>query len=89
MVANAVDQYDPAAPPIMILTASMGSGHTRAAEELARRLSGWTTVLVVDLLDVLPWRLGTALRDGYALMLRRAPWLHEGIFQVFFVSRTA
>lgn len=73
---------------ILLLTASMGSGHDGVARELGRRLrERGCDVLIVDLLDQYPWGLGRVLRGGYAAMLRIAPWLYEFIFRVFFVPR--
>lgn len=83
-----IDTGWPRAGPLLVITASMGSGHSRVAAELARRFSGRVPTLVIDLLEILPWHLGEALRDSYAAMLRHAPWLYEGIFQAFFVPRT-
>ncbi|HKN97111.1 MAG TPA: hypothetical protein VJX10_08355 [Pseudonocardiaceae bacterium] len=74
--------------PVLLVTASMGDGHTQVAGELARRLSGRVPAEVVDLLELLPLRIGSALRAGYAAMLRRAPWLYDAIFQAFFVPRS-
>ncbi len=71
----------------LVLTASMGSGHDQVARELVARLPGSADARIVDLLDVLPAGAGRALRDGYAAMLRAAPWLYEGIFQTFFIPR--
>jgi UDP-N-acetylglucosamine:LPS N-acetylglucosamine transferase len=73
--------------PVLLVTASMGDGHTQVARELASRLSGRMPTEVVDLLDSLPLRIGSALREGYAAMLRATPWLYEAIFQAFFVPR--
>lgn len=73
--------------PVLLVTASMGDGHTQVARELARRLSGRVPTEMVDLLDILPLRIGPALREGYAAMLRRAPWLYDAIFSAFFVPR--
>lgn len=73
--------------PLLLVTASMGDGHTQVARELARRLAGRMPTEVVDLLDILPLRIGPALREGYAAMLRATPWLYEAIFQTFFVPR--
>lgn len=73
--------------PLLLVTASMGAGHTRAAGELAARLSGRMPVETVDLLEVLPGRIGTALRSGYQAMVRRTPWLYEAIFQAYFVPK--
>ncbi len=71
----------------LILAASMGDGHLRVADELRRRLAArGDTAEVVDILELLPLRLGSALRSGYAAMLRRAPSLYEFIYRGFFAS---
>jgi UDP-N-acetylglucosamine:LPS N-acetylglucosamine transferase len=72
----------------LVLTASMGSGHDQVAAQIAgriRRRGG--DALVVDLLHVFPAGIGAGLRAGYAGMLRRAPWLYDGIFRTFFLDR--
>lgn len=74
--------------PLLVLTASMGSGHTQTARELTRRLPARVPTCIVDLLDILPWQIGCLLREGYAAMLRRTPWLYDAIFQAFFTPRT-
>jgi UDP-N-acetylglucosamine:LPS N-acetylglucosamine transferase len=72
----------------LIVSASMGAGHDQVAGEFADRLTdGGATTKVVDLLQVLPKPVGLGLRNGYAGMLRVAPWLYEGIYKVFFVPR--
>lgn len=77
-----------ARPLVLILTASMGAGHTAVAEELARRLrSRGFRVEVVDLLEVLPGPIGGGLRAGYAAMLRWMPWLYQAIYRVWFAPR--
>ncbi|MEU6641241.1 hypothetical protein ABZ863_01685 [Saccharomonospora sp. NPDC046836] len=72
---------------VLVLTASMGAGHTQPAAELVGRLGERMPARMVDLLEILPGRLGSGLREGYAAMLSHAPWLYEGIFQSFFVPR--
>ncbi len=70
----------------------MGAGHDTTARELARRFTAaGHRAEVVDLLGLLPAGVGTALRDGYAAMLRRTPWVYDGIYRAFFVpsGRTA
>lgn len=68
----------------LIVSAGMGAGHNQVAEELARR---WReqgdTALVIDLLESLPWPAGRLLRGGYGSMLRRAPWLYDGVYALF------
>lgn len=71
---------------ILVLSASMGGGHDGVAKELARRLrSDGHDVDVLDLLTVLPWRLGESMRAGYRGMLGVAPWLYQAVYRGFFV----
>ncbi|MFJ2033215.1 hypothetical protein [Streptosporangium sp. NPDC087985] len=75
---------------VLILSASMGAGHDQVAAELARRLaSEGAEVEIIDVLQLLPFRLGPMLRGWYHWMIRRAPWLYELIYRVFFVSKRA
>ncbi|MFJ9896307.1 glycosyltransferase [Streptomyces sp. NPDC091280] len=66
---------------VVIVSASVGAGHDGAAAELERRLvaTGFA-VDRLDLLDVLPARLGRLVRDGYHRMLVRTPWLYQRIY---------
>ncbi|MGI5459945.1 glycosyltransferase [Streptomyces sp. CA-249302] len=79
----------PAPPPrrtapgerVVIVSASIGAGHDGAAHELHRRLlASGVTVDRFDLLDLLPARIGRAVRDGYHRMLVRAPWAYQRIY---------
>jgi len=73
---------------LLILTAGMGAGHDAVAAELARRMAGQDVEAnVVDVLDLIPLGLGHGLRRMYGGMVRSAPWLYEGIYRAFFVSR--
>lgn len=75
---------------VLILTAGMGAGHDQVAGELAARLGAdGVETEIVDVLDLLPLRLGAALRGWYGLMVRSMPWLYEGIYRIFFVSPRA
>ncbi|WP_308250294.1 MGDG synthase family glycosyltransferase [Sphaerisporangium fuscum] len=75
---------------LLILTASMGAGHDGVAAELAGRLEAeGAEVEVIDVLRLLPMRLGAVLRGWYRWTVRRAPWLYELIYQVFFVAKRA
>ena len=68
---------------LLILSAGMGAGHDRVADELARRLSAIQVDCdVVDVLDLLPLRLGHGLRRWYAWTMRHAPWLYAGIYRI-------
>ncbi|MEU5992354.1 hypothetical protein ABZ806_25570 [Spirillospora sp. NPDC047418] len=73
---------------LLILTAGMGAGHDAVAEELARRMAPQDVeASVLDVLDLVPLRLGRGLRRMYEGMVRSTPWLYEGIYRAFFVSR--
>lgn len=75
---------------LLIISAGMGAGHDVVAAELARRLTSLgADVRVVDVLHLLPLRLGRLLRVSYHWMIRRAPWLYEVIYRVFFVAKRA
>ena len=72
----------------LLLSASMGSGHLDVAGELRRRLTErGDDARVVDILAVMPFGLGAALRSGYSAMLRRTPWLYDAIYRSFFIPR--
>jgi UDP-N-acetylglucosamine:LPS N-acetylglucosamine transferase len=69
----------------LLLSAGMGDGHVQVARELQRRLRARGSVAdVVDILEVLPLRIGPLLRHGYRAMLSHAPWLYESIYRGFF-----
>ena len=75
---------------VLIVSAGMGAGHDAVAGELARRLAaGGVEAEVVDVLALLPLRLGTALRRWYGWMMRSAPWLYALIYRIFFVPGRA
>lgn len=66
---------------VVIVSASIGAGHDGAARELERRLTAaGVAVDRCDLLDLLPARLGRAVRDGYHRMLVRAPWVYQRVY---------
>lgn len=74
----------------LIVSASMGAGHDAVAAELARRLAAsGARAEVVDVLALLPLRLGALLRWWYRGVMLRAPWLYALVYRVFFVSRRA
>jgi UDP-N-acetylglucosamine:LPS N-acetylglucosamine transferase len=73
--------------PVLILSAGMGAGHDRVAHELAARLSASRVDCeVLDVLELLPLRLGRALRHSYAWTVRHAPALYAATYRVFFTS---
>ncbi|MEU1519295.1 glycosyltransferase [Streptomyces sp. NPDC005811] len=66
---------------IALVSASLGAGHNGAAAELARRLTTQGHLVDrLDLLDLLPARLGRTVQDGYHRMLVRAPWAYQRIY---------
>ncbi|WP_269858381.1 MGDG synthase family glycosyltransferase [Streptomyces sp. RPT161] len=70
----------------VILSARMGAGHDTVAAELARRLArrGHRTE-TIDVLDLLPARLGVALRAFYATVIRHVPVVYDAIYRAYFV----
>ncbi|WP_424533498.1 MGDG synthase family glycosyltransferase [Sphaerisporangium viridialbum] len=75
---------------VLILSAGMGAGHDRVAAELARRLvADGAEAEIIDVLQLLPLRLGPMLRSGYQWVIRHAPWLYEATYQLFFVAKRA
>jgi UDP-N-acetylglucosamine:LPS N-acetylglucosamine transferase len=73
---------------MLVLSASMGGGHTQIAKELQRRLAlRGHDVRVVDLLDLMPPPTGRWLHDLYPWLVNRVPWLYQRIYDVFFTAR--
>jgi UDP-N-acetylglucosamine:LPS N-acetylglucosamine transferase len=67
----------------LIVTASMGAGHTEVADELARRLIGQgADTEVIDVL-ALAGRAGSRLRTTYRFLLAWAPWLYDAAMRVW------
>ena len=76
--------------PVLILSAGMGAGHDRVALELASRLSGLgVDSHLLDVLRLLPFRLGPGLRNSYVWTMRHSPVLYAGVYRVFFTSAHA
>jgi processive 1,2-diacylglycerol beta-glucosyltransferase len=79
---------------ILILSASVGAGHVRAAEaiELAlKRASGDVTIANYDVLALMPPPFRKVYRDGYFEMVARAPrvlgWLYDAMDKPFHPDR--
>src|SRR5450755_2396833 len=79
---------------ILILSASVGAGHMRAAEavELAvRQESPDATVANYDVLSLMPPAFATVYRDGYFDLVARSPrvlgWLYEATDKPFHKAR--
>ncbi|WP_445525298.1 MGDG synthase family glycosyltransferase [Streptomyces cyslabdanicus] len=69
---------------LLVVTASMGAGHDTVAAELARRARATgKQVRVVDVLALLPGGLGSGLRGCYRAVVRGAPWVYAGIYDLF------
>ena len=69
---------------LLIVSASTGTGHARAAEALraAALCDGrWRSVEHVDLLDLSPRWVRAAYGDGYELLASRAPWLWREVYR--------
>jgi UDP-N-acetylglucosamine:LPS N-acetylglucosamine transferase len=72
----------PEQPRIVVVSASIGSGHDGVADELIRRLRGFGfAVDRHDFLDLLPGRMGTYVRAAYKRQLAVVPrtwgWVYE------------
>ncbi|WP_237305578.1 MGDG synthase family glycosyltransferase [Streptomyces sp. SAT1] len=62
----------------------MGSGHDTVAAELVRRArAAGKEAQIVDVLELLPWGLGTGLRGGYQAVVRHCPWVYAGVYDLF------
>ncbi|WP_018566727.1 MGDG synthase family glycosyltransferase [Streptomyces sp. PsTaAH-124] len=69
---------------LLVVSASMGSGHDTVAAELVRRArAAGKEARAVDMLELLPWGLGTGLRGGYQAAVRHCPWLYAGVYDLF------
>ncbi|WP_377268133.1 galactosyldiacylglycerol synthase [Peterkaempfera sp. SMS 1(5)a] len=69
----------------LVLSARMGAGHDAVAAELVRRLEGsGHRAERVDVLDLLPAGLGSALRVGYRGAVGRLPWTYAALYRAFF-----
>lgn len=68
---------------VLIVSASAGTGHARAAEAVRESLLDRDPALRVehvDLLELAPRWVRAAYGSGYELMVARAPWLWERIY---------
>ncbi|AQW47202.1 monogalactosyldiacylglycerol synthase [Streptomyces hygroscopicus] len=69
----------------LVVSAGMGAGHDAVAAELVRRLEDLgQRAGRVDVLELLPHRIGAGLRSFYRTTIRRAPMVYEGIYRAFF-----
>ncbi|WP_449343912.1 MGDG synthase family glycosyltransferase [Streptomyces mexicanus] len=74
----------PEAERLLVLSASMGAGHDTVAAELARRArAAGKEAHVVDVLELLPYGLGSGLRGFYQGAVRHVPWVYAGIYDFF------
>ncbi|WP_308012062.1 MGDG synthase family glycosyltransferase [Actinacidiphila acidipaludis] len=70
---------------LLVLSASMGSGHDAVAGELGRRLhDAGHQAVQLDVLDMLPARIGPLLRAFYRSTVRHTPFVYAAIYAVFF-----
>ncbi|MGW2294567.1 MGDG synthase family glycosyltransferase [Streptomyces violaceorubidus] len=69
---------------LLVISASMGAGHDTVAAELVRRArERGDTAEVVDVLALLPYGLGTALRCFYRGSVRHFPWAYAALYRLF------
>lgn len=69
---------------LLIISASMGSGHDTVAAELAERARKYGhTAHVVDLLGLLPYGLGAGLRLFYRSSVQHFPWAYAALYHTF------
>ncbi|WP_033225158.1 MULTISPECIES: MGDG synthase family glycosyltransferase [unclassified Streptomyces] len=62
----------------------MGAGHDTVAAELARRArEQGHEAEVLDVLELLPYHLGTGLRGFYQSSVRHYPWAYAGLYRLF------
>ncbi|MBN0042844.1 galactosyldiacylglycerol synthase [Streptomyces actuosus] len=62
----------------------MGAGHDTVAAELARRArEAGHRAHVADVLQLLPYGLGSALHDFYRASVRHFPWAYGGLYRAF------
>ncbi|MGZ3114124.1 MGDG synthase family glycosyltransferase [Streptomyces sp. H62] len=78
----------PPGPPdgrrLLVLSASMGAGHDTVAAELVRRAEErGETAVTVDVLTLLPYGLGGALRRFYRGSVRHFPWAYALLYRLF------
>lgn len=74
----------PSAPSVLLLTASIGSGHVKAAEAVARELVGLRPGLRVSIVDFSRWETSWAnafMKKVYLLMLRFVPNLYNLMYR--------
>ncbi|MGW7279026.1 MGDG synthase family glycosyltransferase [Streptomyces sp. NPDC054844] len=69
---------------LLVISASMGAGHDTVAAELVRRArERGDDALVVDVLALLPYGLGSALRHFYRGSVRHFPWAYAALYRLF------
>src|ERR1035437_1778826 len=70
---------------VLIVSATMGAGHSGIAAELARQLSDHGhQSRTVDFIDALPLGYGRAMRSVYRAQLRYAPWTYDAMYWLRF-----
>ncbi|MCZ7437265.1 glycosyltransferase [Micromonospora sp. WMMC241] len=75
---------------IVVVSADIGAGHDRAADELAARLRGrGFEVDRLNLLHLLPGPVHRAVRETYRGVLHRLPWSYHLLFRLTSRSRTS
>lgn len=68
---------------MLVVSASMGAGHDTVASEMARRARArGGEAMVVDVLALLPYGLGGALRRFYRGSVRHFPWVYAVLYRL-------
>lgn len=71
-------------PGVLIVSASTGTGHTRAGEALKQAFAERDPAFRiehVDLLDLTPGWVRAAYGDGFEMVVARAPWLWRELYR--------
>ncbi|MGY4899939.1 MGDG synthase family glycosyltransferase [Micromonospora aurantiaca (nom. illeg.)] len=75
---------------IVVVSADIGAGHDRAADELAHRLRArGFAVDRLNLLHLLPYPVHRVVRETYRGVLHRLPWGYHALFRLTGSSQTA
>ncbi|MFA5038990.1 MAG: glycosyltransferase [Candidatus Omnitrophota bacterium] len=69
---------------ILIVYATAGAGHKKAAQALERRARGYSgcEVISADIVDFMPRWIKALYSDGYTLLISRFPWLWAVLYRL-------
>lgn len=84
---DADTERDAAGRRVLIVSASMGSGHHQVSQELQRRLTGLGhDVVTADFNELMLGPTGGWLARVYPWLVNRAPKLYDRIYRAFFLA---